>query len=115
MVKTVGAIVVIGIIVVATFLYGNQQRQLQVRRDQDVRRQQEQKAAENKPAVTSVDPATKSVAPTPVPGVGGGMIPSTTPATGGELGYLLPATLILGLVQAYRQSRTSLRRAFSVR
>lgn len=40
--KTIGAIALISVIVVGTFLYGNKQRQEQVRRDQEIRQQQQQ-------------------------------------------------------------------------
>lgn len=148
--KTVGAIVVIGGIVVATFLYGNRQRQEQVRRDLAIRQQQEQKAAKDNGPKVSVDdskdkamvkpenqtapkaatpptaPATTATAPTPpaatattptTPGnVGGGQLAAgggtdTTPKTGGEMFYLLPAGLILALYKVNRSSRNWVRSA----
>jgi len=58
-VKTLAGLVIIGGIVVATFLYGNYQRQAQLAHDQDVKKQQ----TANSQAVTNVSP-TASVAPT---------------------------------------------------
>lgn len=130
--KTIGAILVIGGIVVATFLYGNRQRQEQVRRDQQIRQEQEKKAAEEsgpKVAVdgskdnTTVKPENqatpKPAAPTPpaTSGVGGGQLSSsggteTTPKTGGELAYVIPAGLIYGLYKLNRNSRNWVRQAF---
>jgi cytoskeletal protein RodZ len=43
-VKTLAGLLIIGIIVVATFLYGNAQRQSQLRRDEDAKKQQQAKA-----------------------------------------------------------------------
>jgi LPXTG-motif cell wall-anchored protein len=45
-VKTLAGLLVIGVIVVATFLYGNAQRRSQLKHDQDVKRQQDAKSAE---------------------------------------------------------------------
>src|SRR5258708_4814973 len=45
-VKTLAGLLVIAVIVVATFMYGNAQRQSQLKHDQDVKRQQDAKSAE---------------------------------------------------------------------
>lgn len=69
-IKTVIGLLVIGLIIVATFLYGNHQRQAQLRHDQDLKRQKQDVAqmtpsASSKPAPsTNAAPATK-----PQPGV----------------------------------------------
>jgi cytoskeletal protein RodZ len=51
--KTLAGLVVIAVIVVATFLYGNAQRQAQLRRDQDLKKQQ---AANQTPPSNSATP-----------------------------------------------------------
>jgi cytoskeletal protein RodZ len=74
-VKTIVGLIIIGGIVVATFLYGNSQRQAQLTHDQDVKKQQEAKAAQanaiasSSPAATSATPAdsTNNTAPVPSP------------------------------------------------
>jgi hypothetical protein len=129
--KTIAAILVIGGIVVATFLYGNRQRQEQVRRDRDIRQQQEEQAARengqqvavnNTPDNTEVkpegqtSPAAPAPAATPAPaaGVGGATspaAPTTTPETGPEEYFLLPLAALVLLWQANRSSKRNLRRA----
>lgn len=49
-VTTVGGLILVGIVVVATFLYGNQQRQTQLRHDQAVQRQQQTTKTTPKPS-----------------------------------------------------------------
>jgi hypothetical protein len=121
--KTIGAVLVIGGIVVATFLYGNRQRQEQVRRDREIRQQQEEQAArENNPQVavnntpdnTQVTPENQSAAPTNNAGVSpstGAPLPATTPETGPEAWLVVPAGMIAGLWQVHRASKKSVRRA----
>lgn len=65
-IKTIIGLIVIGGIVVATFMYGNAQRQAQLNHDQEVKKQQEAKA----------NPASPSASPTATPAV--------TAATGGS-------------------------------
>lgn len=89
--KTLGGILIIGAIVVATFLYGNQQRQEQIRKDEQAKQQAEQQvkatAKAKKPSAT-----------------GGGNLPSTTPQTGGEeLVFAIPA-LAVG-IYGYQSAR----------
>lgn len=119
-VKTVGGVVLIAVIVVGTFLYGNTQRQNQLRKDQTAKQTQTNQVTQNQGtgvAVTSESgnqttntPPTQSsqatqtsnqAAKTQSPGVGGGNLPANTPSTGGELGYLMPLALIIGLYQTY--------------
>jgi hypothetical protein len=59
MLKTIAGMVIIGLIVVATFLYGNKQRQDQVRKDEAA------KVAQQTPAPAPV--AATAPAPTPAP------------------------------------------------
>ncbi|HSX48487.1 MAG TPA: hypothetical protein VLF41_03245 [Candidatus Nanoarchaeia archaeon] len=121
--KTIGAIVIIGLIVVATFLYGNKQRQEQLRRDQ----QATQQSADNtkvtvdnttnntvvKPENSSpTNPAPAASPSTTNKNVGGGTIsPSQTPDTGGEVYFLIPVALITGLYQVHKHSKKNLRAA----
>jgi cytoskeletal protein RodZ len=69
-IKTVIGLLVIGLIIVATFLYGNHQRQAQLQHDQDLRRQK-QDVSQMNPSASSKPAPTTSVAPTskPQPGV----------------------------------------------
>ena len=111
-IKTVAGLVIIGGIVVATFLYGNSQRQAQLAHDQQIKKQQEAKAqAQAQTAAPSASPSatnqvaagngSTSTAPvkspassniqgsaTATPGAVAGATapaptPATTPATGG--------------------------------
>lgn len=90
--RTLGGVVVICLIVVATFMYGNSQRQAQIRHDQDVKAQQEAKASttpqasptaapSNSPAVASN--GTSNTAPVNTPSSnsiqGSGASPSASP------------------------------------
>jgi hypothetical protein len=125
-IKTVGSVLIIGGIIVATFLYGNRQRVEQARRDAEIRRQQEEKAAQEQatqqPQVSVQNPTPSQqvtvnnppAAPAPNSvgqqvGVGGGQIP----ATGGELALALPAVTILELGRRVRRSKRALRQALS--
>jgi hypothetical protein len=71
-IKTLVGLVIIGVIVVATFLYGNAQRQAQLRHDQDIKNQQAAAAAEQaKKSQASAAPTSASTPtpakPTPTP------------------------------------------------
>lgn len=70
-IKTVIGLIVIGGIVVATFLYGNAQRQAQLSHDQDVKKQQEAKATpaspEASPSATATATAGSNTAPVASP------------------------------------------------
>jgi cobalamin biosynthesis Mg chelatase CobN len=120
-VKTLAGLLIIGIIVVATFLYGNAQRQSQLRRDEDAKKQQQAKAndqakkvqpsaaaapstsaaasSSNKTAAHNTAPV-QSPAANGIQGNGGaapkpGQVASaatTTPATGAGAGAALPET-----------------------
>ncbi len=91
-IKTVAGLVVIALIVVATFLYGNAQRQAQIRHDQDVKNQQ---TASGSPQTAAS--ATPKSTPTPAvaKGPSDGVAVAKTPAAGATSG--LPATGPSGL------------------
>lgn len=57
-VKTLAGLVVIAIIVIATFMYGNAQRQSQLKHDQDVKNQQEAKVAAQTSKAPAANPQT---------------------------------------------------------
>ena len=103
--KTIGGILIIAAIVVATFLYGNQQRQEQVRRDQALQEQQNQAEEAGQPTESS-EPATAHNTPG---AVGGGSLPRTTPETGSEVGYLMAGAALVWLGARERASRRALR------
>ncbi len=103
LIKTGGAILLIAIIVVATFLYGNNQRQEQVRKDQAAKQ-----ADKDMAAMTPTTPSNNSGAASATPAQSTASTPASTPSTGGELGYLLPAGAILVAYQASRRSQKSL-------
>jgi hypothetical protein len=64
-VKTLAGLLVIAVIVVATFVYGNSQRQAQLKHDQEVKNQE---VASNRTAMPSSSPqATASTAPSKSP------------------------------------------------
>ena len=87
-IKTIAGLVIIGGIVVATFLYGNAQRQAQLAHDQDVKKQQEAKAQEQaKVASPSVAPATGTTSSNtaPVKTPASNTIQGSTAATGGTV------------------------------
>ncbi len=69
-IKTVIGLLVIGLIIVATFLYGNHQRQAQLQHDQDLKRQK-QDVAQMTPSASTKPAASSSIAPSskPQPGV----------------------------------------------
>src|SRR4029078_2296942 len=81
-VKTLIGLLIIGIIVVATFLYGNAQRQAQLRHDQDVKKQQEA-AAGNQTAKTTPE-ASKSTA-SPVSNTAPVKTPASNSIQGGQV------------------------------
>lgn len=96
-IKTVAGLIIIVGIVVATFLYGNSQRQAQLAHDQKVKQEQEAKAQQQAKAVSPSVSPTKSPAAatgtttTTTGGSGTVAGTSTVPATGGT-GAALPDT-----------------------
>jgi len=63
--KTLAGLIVIVGIVVATFMYGNSQRQAQLKHDQDVKKQQQAKVATVSPSATATPAATATATVTP--------------------------------------------------
>jgi pyruvate/2-oxoglutarate dehydrogenase complex dihydrolipoamide acyltransferase (E2) component len=115
--KTVGAVLIIGGIVVATFLYGNKQRQEQLRRDQQAQEQANQTATQQPAPAPAPAPAPQPQ-PTPAPnlpgGVGGGQVPAagaSLPETGAGLLYGIGATATVLAYGAHRRSRKALLQA----
>jgi hypothetical protein len=131
---TVGGLVLVGVVVVATFLYGNEQRQAQLRHDQTAQRQAQQQQSKNQSAAktpststnnggataSSQQPAVQSpgssnqtalqggssssTASSPVPSAG--PAPSETPRTGSSsILYVIGATLMLVFYRVHRRSR----------
>lgn len=86
--KTLGGILIIGAIVVATFLIGNQQRQDQIRSEQAAKEKSEKNT-------TKTAANTKTQTNKQTGGKGGGSIPQT----GGELWMLAIPALGAGVAQ----------------
>jgi LPXTG-motif cell wall-anchored protein len=72
--KTLAGLLIIGVIVVATFMYGNAQRQAQIKRDEAAKKQQQAKANNDK-ALASASPS-----------------PTTQPTTGGTAAVQSPSS-----------------------
>jgi lysozyme family protein len=100
--KTLAGLGIIALIVVATYLYGNSQREAQLR---------SQKTAQTSPSpATSASPkvavsASPSATPTPVLGVTSGPKDGTMPQTGPELVTALAAGVMAVVGLAYWRSR----------
>lgn len=109
--KTVGGLLLIGVIVVATFLYGNRQRQAQIRDDQTATEQSEQapQTDENTP-VEEEAPAPAAPAPT---APAAEPAPTRTPETGAS--DLIPLALLTAAYWAHRRSRRQLQAARATR
>ncbi len=121
--KTIAGLIIIGLIVVVTFLYGNAQRQDQNRRDQAAKQAQQQKAnaqankstpssqaaqpqAQPKVAASTPPATTPTPTATSVPDTGG--TNSTMPDTGAGETALIPVSLILLGLFYLRRSRKAL-------
>lgn len=124
--KTVIGLAIIGGIVVATFLYGNAQRQAQLRRDQDVKNQQSKVAAASPTASATVKPQVSasikpqsSVKPTstPVTAVvdGAAKGPKVIPDTGSGVDGLIGLAAISMAGVLWRGSNARVRQALRVR
>lgn len=98
--KTLGGILVIGAIVVATFLYGNRQRQEQIKKEELAKQEQSEQQAQNQN-----QPQARG-------GVGGGNLPSSTPQTGGEVFLLAIPAAGVGLA-AWRSSQRRFRKTYT--
>ena len=123
-IKTIAGLIIIGAIVVATFLYGNSQRKAQLAHDQDVKKQQEAKAQAQAKAVTPTPTPVKASAPSTsaAPGAVAGAAtagPATTPTTGGsglpqagpETAGMVGMGSISVMLLAVRRSRQALLKA----
>lgn len=110
---TIGGLVLVGLVVVATFLYGSQQRQNQARQDQDLKKQQQES---NRGGQQNNSPGSQQSAANP-PQAGGQNAqsgqpqPAQTPKTGGEVLVLIPAAVMVIMYRAQRRSRQAVRRA----
>ena len=108
-IKTGGAIVVIGGLILATFLYGNKQRHDQQKTNQanqQVKQQQDQQATQSPP------PAQQQ--PTPSPAASVPSQPAATPQTGSGLDGLVAlgsSSVLIWLFRAQRRSKRQLRQA----
>lgn len=111
-VKTAIGLLIIGGIVVATFLYGNSQRQAQLRHDQELQNQQT-KAASASPSVSASASASAKLKPTPTPAVvnGAGTAPSVIPDTGATQDGLIGLAAIVTAGLYWRQSQVRVRQA----
>jgi hypothetical protein len=106
--KTLGAILLILIIVGVTFWYGNKQRQAQVKSDQQASQQQAKKASQS----TKPDPAPAPVAPATPPVVSTvSPAPTATPQTGSGIEVILPVVALIGGFQLKRASAKALKRS----
>jgi hypothetical protein len=117
-IKTAVGLVIIAGIVVATFLYGNTQRQAQIRHDQDVKNQQAKATAASPSASAS---ASASVKPSATPAAklavadGAASSPTVIPDTGPtENGLIGLAAMVIATV-LWRNSRVRALTAVSVR
>jgi hypothetical protein len=130
LIKTIVAVLIIGGIIVATFLYGNRQRQDQVRRDEEIARQQEERAqpeTEQNQAATQAtpppaQPQTQSQTPSPTPAPASQpaatpppapQVATAIPDTGSELLFVIPAGLMFGLYRINRTQKRAVRQALS--
>ena len=90
-VKTIAGLIIIVGIVVATFMYGNAQRQKQLAEDQKAKQQQEATAQQHAKSVSPNASPTKAPTATAAPKGAGVVAGTTTPVTGGT-GASLPDT-----------------------
>jgi len=108
--KTVAGVVIVGAVIVATFLYGNHQSQLQQQKDQAAR-QTAQSTSQSSQAAKAPSAATES--PTPAFQPQPSAIPQTgastpLPQTGGT-GALVPTGLLVLAASFYYHSRRGLK------
>lgn len=102
--KTIGGVVLIAVIVVATFLYGNKQRQEQLRKPNGTATQT---TDTSKPGTGLVNPSGQATT-VPASDAQPQTAPTTTPETGGELAFALPLAVLVGLYQYNRHSQRAL-------
>lgn len=120
---TIGGLVLVGLVVVATFLYGSQQRQNQAKHDEQLKQQQQtaqqstdehhdadkpQQPAVNKPQAdqSNLQGGKPATAPAPVPAGS-----TQTPKTGGEVLFIIPAAAMVAMYRRQRRSQRELRQA----
>lgn len=113
-VKTAVGLFIIAGIVVATFLYGNSQRQAQLRRDQDVKDQQT-KATAASPSASSTASVTPTVKPTPAVVDGATVKPEVIPDTGATENGVIGLAAIILVVVLWRGSQARVLRAVRAR
>lgn len=111
-VKTAVGLFIIAGIVVATFLYGNSQRQAQLRHDQDVKNQQAKATATLPSASASVKP---TATPTPVVVDGAATSPGVIPDTGATENGVIGLAALTFFVVLWRSSKARVLRAVRVR
>jgi len=127
--KTVAGLIIIGGIVVATFWYGNAQRQTQLAHDREVKQQQQAKAqaqaktATSSPTASAQAAATPTATPaakasaTPQPTAAPATVPVTggsganLPDTGPEMAGVVGLSSIGVMLVAVRRSRQALLKA----
>lgn len=124
--KTIGAIIVIGLIIVATFLYGNKQRQDQLRHNQQISQDNNggaKTSTDTKPATTDTNSTNQApagaTAPVQKPTQTVTPAPAATPATSatpdtgpGNVYGVVGLSLAVGLYAIYRGQKSRLRAAF---
>ena len=114
LVKSIAGVIVVGLVVVATFLYGNHQSQLQQQKDQEAKQSQQSASSSTTPAQTPAPAPAPAKTPAPAPqpvatsqtGSNGNL-----PQTGGLEDGLVPALAIVGVAWLYVRSRRDLRLA----
>jgi lysozyme family protein len=115
--RTILALLLVIIIVVATFAYGNAQRnKQQAKNDTKVTETQDSSPTNEKSATVATpnppDPniPDQSTVPSTTPATGGTaqQVPTSIPAAGGELSYGLPLAFVAIAVYAYVRSRQRL-------
>lgn len=104
--KTVGAIVLIALIVGLTFWYGNKQRTDQVKNDKAQQTQTAQKStSQSSTQKTTPAPTPQPAAPAPA---------ASTPQTGADTTIIIPLGALAGAVALKRASDKSLKQALLV-
>lgn len=86
LIKTIAGLITIGVIVVATFMYGNAQREAQQRRDQDLKQSQQAVQSSASPVASATPAASPKVAASPASGTAAVTSPSPNTIQGGKGG-----------------------------
>ena len=103
--KTVGAIVLIALIVGLTFWYGNKQRTDQVKNDQAQQTQSQKSTTQSSSEKTAATPSPAPQTPAPAPA------PASTPQTGADTMIIIPLGALVAAVAVKRASNKSLKQA----